>query len=241
MESPTDDEPIELTNGYFYWQGIQTSNLHPPLSRILQALPIRFLAINHQTPDADQNNQLQAINFFFNTNQNEFELMTMLGRWITLIFGLGIGLLLFIQTRVNRVTALAVLTLWAFEPALLAYSGLCLADIPVTFFFLAAVLAFKNRFTGPNPIRSFCAGILTAMAVGCKFSALALIPFSFYWNYRIGKRKTGIKMKWRHQPQTGFGALLVLLLLFVFYTFLELCGNPATCSPWFILRKAFKT
>ena len=176
MESPTDDEPIELTNGYFYWQGIQTSNLHPPLSRILQALPIRFLAINHQTPDADQNNQLQAINFFFNTNQNEFELMTMLGRWITLIFGLGIGLLLFIQTRVNRVIALAGLMLWAFEPTLLAYSGLCLADIPMTFFFLAAVLAFKSRFSGPNPIRSCGTGILTAMAVGCKLSALALIP-----------------------------------------------------------------
>jgi hypothetical protein len=188
QESPTDDEPLELTNGYYYWEGdVVTHNHHPPLAKMLQALPLRTLNLNSKLQPDIQDNQLRAFEFFFDLNRNQFESMTLLGRWVTLLFGLGIGFLLFINTRANIITAIAALTLWTFEPTILAYSGLCLDDIPVTFFLFAAVLIFKNHSIKSNAIRNGIAGVLTSMAVGCKFSALALIPIFFLlelWNWK---------------------------------------------------------
>jgi hypothetical protein len=220
QESPTDDEPLELTNGYFYWEGdVVTHKRHPPLSETLQALPLRTLTLNSKVQLGIQDNQLRALDFVFNLNKNQFELMTILGRWVTLLFGLGIGFLLFIHTRANKITAIAALTLLTFEPTILAYSGLCLDDIPVTFFFLTAVLVFKSRSAGSNLMRSGFAGILTAMAVCCKFSGLALIPIFFLlelWNLKKEKwskifiLKSASDWLW---GSLGFAAFICLLYL----------------------------
>lgn len=178
QNSPTDDEPLDLTNGYFYWTGdVVTHNRHPPLSPALQALPLRWGDLNdHLTPSL-QENQLRAYQFFFVWNKGRFEWMTSCGRWVSVLFGLGIGILLFFQIRPQGFWAgLAAISLWAFHPTLLAYSGLALADITVTFFLLAAVIAFQRHLENPGTRWSLLSGGLAALAACSKFSALALIP-----------------------------------------------------------------
>ncbi len=176
--SPTDDEPIELTNGYFYWRGdVVTHNFHPPLPKMLQALPLRLKKLEDSTPPSFTENQLRAYHFLFVSNRKDFEWMTRCGRWVSLFFGIGIGLLLFFQTRRgNPVTAFAALGLWSFHPTLLAYSGLAMADITVSFFVLAAVLVFQRHLEKPGPRWALAAGSLAGLAACSKFSALALVP-----------------------------------------------------------------
>jgi 4-amino-4-deoxy-L-arabinose transferase-like glycosyltransferase len=58
----------------------------------------------------------------------------------------------------------------------LAFSGLAFADIPVTFFFLAAVLCFKGLRQKKEWGWSFAVGALTGMAITSKFSAAILAP-----------------------------------------------------------------
>ncbi len=176
--SPTADEPGEITGGYFYWQGGALSDIgHPPLARTLQALPLRLMALRQDLDPGARNFITRAYDFFFILNPDKFEGMLHAARFISLLFGLGIGVLLFQLTRgAPPVQRIAVMVLWAFEPTLLAFAGLSVADEPVTFFVLAAVAAFQKHLETPGLKQNILTGVLTAMAVTCKFSALALIP-----------------------------------------------------------------
>jgi hypothetical protein len=175
--APTDDEPMEMTNGYYYWNGdVLTHNRHPPLANTLQALPLRSMALNDSLDPGINNPQLRAHHFFFILNKAFFEEMTHRGRFVTLLFGMGIGFLLFLVTGKSHPAVWATtLVLWAFEPTILAYSGLAMADIPVAFFFLASILAFQKHLEKPGPAWSLAAGGLAALAACSKFSALILI------------------------------------------------------------------
>ncbi len=176
--SPTADEPGEITGGYFYWQGDALSDIgHPPFARALQALPLRLMPLRQALDPGVNNFITRAYDFFFVLNRDKFEGMLHAARFVSLAFGLGIGILLFQLTRgAPRVQRMAVMVLWAFEPTLLAFAGLSVADTPVTFFVLAAVAAFQKYLRSPGWKQNILVGVLTAMAVTCKFSALALIP-----------------------------------------------------------------
>lgn len=222
QNSPTDDEPIELTNGYFYWKGDAVNhNFHPPLSKTLQALPLRLKKLDSLIPASMAENQLRAYQFFFISNKGLFEWMTACGRLISLLFGLGIGLLLFMQTRqAHPVSALTCLCLWAFHPTLLAYSGLAMADITVSFFFLASVLAFKRHLEKPGLFWSLVVGSLAALAACSKFSALALVPlFAFLEVLHFWMRK-GSKtfFQWRSVAVDWlYGAVAFFLIISLIY------------------------
>ncbi|HEY5039844.1 MAG TPA: phospholipid carrier-dependent glycosyltransferase [bacterium] len=189
-ESPTNDEPIDITNGYFYWQGdVVSHHRHPPLSELLQALPLRLLPLNTQVGPLTPDFLARAYNFFFILNRDRFELMTQLARFMTLLMGIGIGCLLFFLTRKGpRPILLMTMVLWAFESNLLAFSGLAVADVPVAFFFLAAVLAFQKHLENPGRKWALIAGGLAGMAVTCKFSALVLIPIFAILEWREFRR-----------------------------------------------------
>lgn len=234
--SPINDEPVELTNGYFYWSGdVTTHDYHPPLAKVLEALPLRAISLNRAIPPSMRENQLRAYSFFFQLNRGLFEWMTFLGRSVSLLFGLGVGFLLFWKTREGPPIALAAaLVLWAFEPTILAYSGLALADIPVTFFFFAAVLAFQSQLEKPGPWKSLATGALAGAAVCCKFSALVLVPVFvllqiFHW---VQQEKRGLPNK----PDSDFkswitgtiGFLACVGLVYLPGTLKE----PSHLMPW---------
>ena len=222
QNSPTDDEPIELTNGYFYWKGdVVTHNHHPPLPKVLQALPLRLRTLDETIPPAAQDNQLRAYHFFFVANKGRFEWMTACGRWVSLLFGLAIGFLLFIQTRrAAPVAGFTALGLWAFHPTFLAYSGLSMADIPVTFFFLASVLAFQKHMENPGPFWGLMTGGLAASAACSKFSALALVPlFALLEGWSFFSRAKNAKPLPRHSVISDwlFGSASFLTVISILY------------------------
>ncbi len=217
--SPTDDEPIELTNGFFYWSGdVVTHDYHPPLPKALAAVPLKFLSLNRSVPLGMRETQLRAYSFFFQLNRDQFERMVLLGRLASLLFGLGIGLLLFWKVQQDSaIVLLGVMILWVFEPTILAYSGVALADIPVTFFFFSAVLAFEYYLENPGPWRGFRAGALAAAAVCCKFSALVLVPLfvllQIFQCFQKDNPEPSFRVKGWIAGLAGFGACLCLIYL----------------------------
>ncbi len=121
--------------------------------------------------------QLRGYQFLSIQNKDQFEDIVRRSRFVTFLFGLGIGLLLFFQTRQNSpVVYLSALTLWTFEPTLLAFSTQCGSDVPAAFFFLAAVLAFQKKLESQSLKWSLYSGALLGMAVCSKLSTFFLIP-----------------------------------------------------------------
>lgn len=234
QESPTNDEPNELTNGYFYWRGdVRRDNFHPPLSKLLQALPLRFLTLRDPVILPGDQIPSMSYHFFFDQNRNQFENMMALGRSVALMFGLAMGALIFWVTRKNFRLSFFALTLWCFEPNLLAYSGLCLADLSMAFFFFAAILVFELRPKSLSVPHCLAVGILSAMAVGSKFSALCL-PVIFLFltllenHHNLSAVSSTIRAGWEWL-WGSLGFILFLGLLYLPGTLMD----PAHRNPFF--------
>jgi hypothetical protein len=229
--SPTADEPGDLTAGYFYWQGdVLSDNAHPPLAKALQALPLKAFHLQVHLDPWAQDYLARNYDFFFVLNRSQFEPMLWSGRFVSLLFGLGLGILLFFSSsRAAPVERLAVMTLFTFEPTLLAFSGLAVSDLPVTFFFFAAVLAFQKHLESPGPKWALIAGFLTAMAAGCKFSALALLPLFLILEFLNHRPKS--KNRFRPFLDWASGAVAFLAFLFILYLPGSLRLTPPAL-PW---------
>src|SRR5689334_4428380 len=99
-DSPVNDGLMELTDGYFYWQGdVVTHHHHPPFATMLQALPLRFLHLKDDLPLAEWDPGFRAQLFFFKLNPARFDSMLVAGRCVSLLIGLAIGWLIFVKTR----------------------------------------------------------------------------------------------------------------------------------------------
>lgn len=221
-DSLTNDEPMEITNGYFYLtQGdVLSHHRHPPFSEALSALPL--LALHLKGPATYSDAIDRALAFFFKDNLDLLQAMTIGGRMPSLLFGLGIGFLIFILTRSQPLAVcLSALGLWAFNPTFSAFSGLALADIPVSFFFLAAVMAFEHCRHNDSWKSGLLAGVLAGMAVTSKFSALVLIPTFLLLELLSGKSlarpqknkkgRAGVASRW------AWGAAGFALWIFFLY------------------------
>jgi len=236
-DSPTDDEPMDIADGYACWKGDVISNgTHPVFLKMLQTLPLKFMdvkdagngdmGLDHLQPGdslamldkRDQSRldrfksflnfnmgqcQLRGYQFLFVLNKDIFETMLQRCRFITFLFGLGIGLLLFGLTRQSHpIVTLSALALWAFEPTLSAFSAQCGSDVPAAFFILAAVLAFQKHLENQDSLWSLAAGALLGGAVGSKFSALFIIPALMlleafhYWRSSSSSQLSKILKNW---------------------------------------------
>src|SRR5260221_10219698 len=83
--SLTNDEPYEITSGYFYWKkgDVITPRINPPVAAALQALPLMFLPI--QTPHGYANGDERAYDLFFADNLPLLRQMTVLPRLVNLL------------------------------------------------------------------------------------------------------------------------------------------------------------
>jgi len=175
------DENLDIVDGYYYWMGdVLSTSEHPPLSKALQGLPLWTMGLKSKS-GLDFSNYLVRDAYFLTVlNKDHLGTIIKSARFVTYLFGLALGLVLFGWARRESTTfVLTVLTLWAFEPALLAFSGFALSELPLTFFFFTALPQFQKIIQKPaKPSRNqaILVGLLSAMAVTVKFTALLLIP-----------------------------------------------------------------
>jgi hypothetical protein len=233
-DSPAGDEMVDIGDGYYYWKGdVISDQHHPPLAKALQALPLYALGVKDKAQGHFTAFERRDYNFLFVLNRDRFESLVLAGRLVTFLFGLGLGLLLFLAAReLGREAAFFTLALWVLEPNLLAYSGLLMADIPLCFFLLAAAFSFRKMGEKPGWKGSIRTGLISAMAVTTKFSAAILAPVFLILEFLRRRKKAG-PAAWRGLGMAwgiGLGAALLWVCLLYLPGTLRIPGSRSPLS-----------
>ncbi len=174
--SLTNDEPVEITNGYYSLTrgDVAASHNYSPFATAFCALPLLGLPLRTLPLSGDVFDRAQAFLFVWNLDQLAW--ITPLARMGNLILGLLLGFFLYQATGKERVLSFFVLFLWALNPTLLSLSGLTKTDMPGVVLFFLTVCLFQKTFSGNLKLFSLSTGLALAAAVTSKFSCLILIP-----------------------------------------------------------------
>ncbi|MGO9130424.1 MAG: hypothetical protein ACLQIS_11895, partial [Bryobacteraceae bacterium] len=126
QETETWDEGIHLAAGYSYLKtgDFRLNPEHPPLFKLLCALPLVALHPKLPLEDASwtKGDQQEFSDAFMYQNRVPARKMLFVARLVTIALTLGLGLALVLWTRrkFGAVAALGALSLYAFDPNLIA-------------------------------------------------------------------------------------------------------------------------
>jgi 4-amino-4-deoxy-L-arabinose transferase-like glycosyltransferase len=185
--SATWDEPMHLTAGYVALteSDYRVDTTHPPLLRMWSALPL--IALDVEPPDTAvidataTNVWLEegyefARQFLF--GQNDADRVLNAARFMVVIVGLALGVLLFSWAYewYGLLPAALALTAYALEPNLLAHGSLVTTDFGATCFIFGAVYALWRVIQHPSVANLTALTACIAAALLTKFSGILLAP-----------------------------------------------------------------
>jgi hypothetical protein len=159
----------------------------PPLARTLFALPL--LPARPILPEPPPGSRMAgwypwtyaAAFFQSNLNRSGIEYVDGLyGRARSMVIAMAVvlgALLCWWAWRLHGAAgALIALTLFTFDPNILAHSGLATVDLAATLFFFAAVMALTFHLHRPGWLTMAAAGLLLGTALSAKFTGILLLP-----------------------------------------------------------------
>ena len=183
-KSITIDETQAIPAGYYYLKAgaFQLDNDHPPLPKMLSALPLLFLSLQ-APPIVDLGNEssaqqsLTTAKRFWTANSDHFESIFFWARVPMIMVTLLLGALIFIFTRrlFNARAAVLAVALFSFEPTILAH-GRVIKDIHVAFAYLLFFFALYVYGSAPTFRRAILLGLAFGLALGVKYSMVILLP-----------------------------------------------------------------
>ena len=180
------DEPIHIANGYvsLVAHDFRVDPEHPPFLRMWAALPLLGLKPTFSTEVIDKTppSQWARSPFQFGGKflyqDNDGDRLLIRGRFMMVLLGVVLGVLLFVWARewLGFWPAVIALTLYTVEPNILAHSALVTTDIGFTCFMFGA-LYFFWRLTR-EPAAGNVAGLVLffALAAVSKYSVIVLAP-----------------------------------------------------------------
>jgi hypothetical protein len=181
-ESQTWDEAFELGAGYNYWKtGVYRFNLEqPPVGKLISSFPLLFfnpsIPVDH--PSYTKPDDVEFGHEFLYRNRLPADWILFVGRLgtITLTLLLGLVLALWSRRTFGEPSALFALTLFAFDPNLIAHGRYATTDLAAAAFIFFACIAWAAFLEAPGKGRLAVAGIMLGLALATKHSALLLIP-----------------------------------------------------------------
>jgi len=181
QESQIFDEADHLYAGYMYWHHADFGRNpeHPPLVKLLVGLPLLTMGLHEQPPAAASffkaRDFIEGEGFLYSGNADA---MLLCGRLVIACFTLVLAFLIFLaaQEMFGNLAALLALTLFAFEPTLLANGAIVTTDMPLACLFFASVYTFYRYISRPAfPRLALCAGI-TGLTLAAKHSGALILP-----------------------------------------------------------------
>lgn len=183
-KSITIDETTAIPAGYYYLKAgaFQIDNDHPPLPKMLSALPLLFLSL--QAPpivdlgkESSAQQSLTTATRFWTANSDHFESIFFWARVPMIMLTLLLGALIFIFTQrlFNARAAVLAVALFSFEPTILAH-GRVVKDIHVAFAYLLFFFALYVYGSAPTVRRAILLGLALGLALGVKYSMVILLP-----------------------------------------------------------------
>lgn len=237
--SPTYDESIHLFAGYSYirWGDFRINPEHPPLAKVLAALPLFALDIKDSRQSATSWDSALGKSDFgwweaayrWVFLENDAEALFFHAKIPMIALGLLSGIFVHIWTKeiYGAKAAVASLFLYCLDPNILAHSQIVHTDIPfTTFFFIGTYFFWRalNQVTLSNLLlTSFFFG-LTAIT---KYSFLAVLPI---WSI-LGLLKIfssdvptsligGPSMVWGRRQKAALVAVVIGCALITAYIFI---------------------
>lgn len=189
------DELPHIPAGYSYLteKDYRLNPEHPPLIKILAAVPLLFQNINFPSWakewTEDINGQWDFGRIFLYQSKNNPDEIIFWARIPVMLLALLTGWILFswTQKRFGSLAALLALTFFAFSPTIIAHSRFVTTDLGATFGFLIGIITFVRFLENPTLKNTILAGIAFGVAELLKFSLVLLIPIYviilFFWLY----------------------------------------------------------
>lgn len=219
QENETQDEPNHLVSGYSYLResafGLNAE--HPPLVKMLCALPLLFLQ-PALTPGFRQwETQEGKLGWrFLYHNRVPPELMLNSARAVNVVLTLSFGLTVAFWTRraFGELPALAALALFCWDPNLIAHGRYVTTDMAAAFAFFIACVSWMAFVEQPSRRRLILAGICFGIAIVTKFSML-ILPLVLLLMYVLRARR-GAPMPPLARSMAALTAIAAVMILIVY-------------------------
>ncbi len=190
LKSATWDEPIHVADGYFslFRNDYRFDPEHPPLVRILAALPLIGLPIaaDDQVLDATFPDTWATATVYqdahrFLYEQNDADRLLYRSRFVIVLLGVLLGVVVFLWTYewLGFAPAVAALAMVAFEPNVVAHFSLVTTDAALAGFSFAASYGLWRTVRRPTPLNIAVLCLFCALAAITKFTAVLLFPAVF--------------------------------------------------------------
>lgn len=182
QESQTWDEAAHLAAGYSYWttRDFRLNPEHPPLSKLLAALPLLPLHPDFRfTPEEWRNADEYAIGaVFLYHNRVSADTLLFAGRAMTILTALALALVLGCWTRrqFGARAGLFSLLLFILDPNILAHGRYITSDMIVTAFLFCACIRWLGYLETGGLAALLQTGVLAGLTISSKFSGLIVYP-----------------------------------------------------------------
>lgn len=184
--SVTIDEVPHILAGYQHLKcgdfGINPE--HPPLLKMIAAAPL--MAMDLQKPDLECGSQIipkydSWMSGFTFLTANDADRIATPARITVSFISLLLALLVFLAARkmFGDLEAIIALTLFAFEPNLIAHGALVTTDMAVSAGLFATVFALYNYLNKPSVIRFLLVGLGVGWTICSKHSGIVVFPIVF--------------------------------------------------------------
>jgi hypothetical protein len=184
-DSGTTDEVAHIPAGYTYLKALdyRLNPEHPPLVKVIAAIPLQFLHLRGPFSDWSWQaaNQWEAgWNFIYEQGNNADQIL-IYARTPMMILTLILGLVIFfwVRSKFGNKVALIILLFFTFEPNFIAHGHLVTTDVAATLGFTIGVWGFVNFLEKKTWGSLLLAGLLFGIAQCLKFSCILLLPILF--------------------------------------------------------------
>lgn len=185
--SVTIDEPVHALTGYSI---IRTGDLrlvedHPPLLEMWMGLPLALdprLPPPYTLPGWDLQDR-RAFGYDAQWMEPPIDRWLIPARFMVLHFLVLLCAVLYrwCEELCGASMALVVVVLLAFDPNIIAQTGLATLDVGVTTLSFATLFSLYRMIKRANIYRLCSGGFVLGLAIASKISALPLIPIAFIW------------------------------------------------------------
>jgi 4-amino-4-deoxy-L-arabinose transferase-like glycosyltransferase len=224
--SITLDEPLHITSGYacLVTGDYRLVEEHPPLLKMLQALPLLFARPrlpDPRTVPGWQSGDLITAAQHVVVPYRPIEPLVYAARVPTMLVGLLLAVLVYrwAADAFDTRAGLMALVLYVFDPNMLAHAGVAATDLGAACAMFAAMYAFwrwARKTSGPSWGRCLVAAVALGLALGVKTTALMLLPVCGF--LLLLARPTGRSLK-PYLLQVLVGGAVAFLVLWALYRF----------------------
>jgi 4-amino-4-deoxy-L-arabinose transferase-like glycosyltransferase len=181
--SPVYEEPITVASGFYQLKtgDFSLNPTHPSLNFYLAAIPLLFITPQPEFPfsnaDCMAKNMWECTEAFINSNTAIFQQDLLWIRLPHVIIGMLACLLIYAWAKrlFGRAPAVIALALAAFNPALIAYSGIVAQNILITFFVMLDMFLFWLFLRKPSPIKLAMVAFVFGLALSTEYTAVLLL------------------------------------------------------------------